>query len=181
MDISPYKKDFERVLEEFKKELSQLVIHRASPSLVEDISIDYYGSPAPIKNIAAISAPDAHTLIIKPWESKFIQPIEKAITQSPLNLNPVSEKDAVRISLPPLSGERISNLEKLIGKKTEEARIKIRQVRDDVWKEIQRAEKNKEVGKDEKFQLKDGLEEMVGEINKKIAQLHDKKIKELSL
>lgn len=179
MDITRYKKDFERALEEFKKELSQIVVNRASPALIEDIKVDYYESLMPIKNIAAISAPDAHTLIIKPWESKFTQNIVKAITQSPLGLTPNTEKEFIRISLPALSQERRQNLEKVIGKKTENARIAIRLIRDEARKEIQQTEKDKKIREDEEFQLKKGLEEMVGEVNDKIAELHAKKITEL--
>lgn len=152
---------------------------RATPALVENLEVDYYGSKTPLKAVAAISSSDPRTLEIKPWDKNAIQPIEKAIQSSSLGLNPVTDRDVIRLSIPSLTEERRKELTKLLGKHLEEARIQVRREREEALKEIDRKEKAKEISEDEKFRQKNEVQKQVDEINKKIEDLGSAKEREI--
>ena len=152
---------------------------RATPALVEDLEVDYYGAKTPLKAMAAISSPEPKQLVIQPWDKNAVQPIEKAIQSSSLGLNPVTDRDVIRLSIPSLTEERRKELTKLLGKHLEEARIQVRREREDALKEIERREKAKEISEDEKFRQKSEVQKQVDEINKKIEGMGSAKEKEI--
>jgi ribosome recycling factor len=177
--INNKKAELDKSLEHLKEELGQLRIGRASVSLVENIAVDYYGSKAPIKQVASITTPEARLIVISPWNKDDLTNIEKALRESQLNLNPNNDGQVIRINIPPLTEERRKELVKILNQKTEEAKISIRQHREAVWEEIQELTKKGKIGEDEKFSGKDKLQEVVDEYNKKVEEIRAKKEQEI--
>jgi ribosome recycling factor len=130
--IQERKVDLEKNLEHFKEELGQLRTGRASTALVENLMVDYYGSKSPIKQVASITIPEPRTIAITPWDKDSLVNIEKAIRESQLNLNPMNDGQVVRINIPALTEERRKELVKVLNQKSEEARVGVRRVREDV-------------------------------------------------
>ena len=176
IDLKP---KFEKIVEHLKNEVASLRTGRATPALVEDLEVDYFGSKTPLKAVASISSPEPRSLVIQPWDKNAIQPIEKAIQSSSLGLNPVTDRDVIRLSIPPLTEERRKELVKLLGRYLEEARIKVRRDREEAVKEVDRKEKAKEISEDEKFREKSEVQKQVDEINKKIEDMGVSKEKEI--
>ena len=177
--INNKKPELDKSLEHLKEELNQLRIGRASASLVENLMVDYYGSKAPIKQVASITTPEARLIVISPWNKDDLTNIEKALRESQLNLNPNNDGQVIRINIPPLTEERRKELVKILNQKTEEAKISIRQHREEVWEEIQKLEKSGKIGEDDKFSGKDKLQTVVDEYNKKIEEIRTKKEQEI--
>src|SRR3989344_9307222 len=163
-----FKQKLEKIIGHLKQEVAGLRTGRATPALVEDLEVEYYGAKTPLKAVAAISSPDPKSLIIQPWDKSAVPAIEKAIQGSSLGLNPITDRDAIRISIPPLTEERRKELTKLLGKHLEEARIHVRREREETLKEIDRKEKAKEISEDERFRQKNEVQKAVDETNKKI-------------
>lgn len=177
--INAQKGEFEKIIEWFEAELKNIRTGRATPALVEDLRVDYYGVKTPIKQMAAITAADARSLVISPWSKDGLVDIEKAIRESDLGINPNNDGNVIRLNLPPLTEERRKDLVKVLNKKTEEARIRIRQIREDVWGEIQEKEEAGDMSEDDKFRGKDALQAVVDDFNKKLLALNEKKEKEI--
>ncbi len=167
--------------EEFlKAEFSALRVGRATPALVENILVDYYGSKTPLKQLASISAPEPRLLIIEPWDRNAVTAIEKAIFSSDLGFNPIVDKNLIRISIPPLTEERRNSLVKIIGVKLEEAKVKCRTARDEAMKETADLFGAKKITEDEKFKAKEKIQELVDITNKDLentAKLKEAEIK----
>ena len=128
-----------------KKELATLRTGRATPALVEHIKVEYAGVPTPLNQIAGISVPEARLLIIQPWDKSSLRGIEKAILMSDLGLNPSSDGNVIRISIPQLSEERRQELIKVVRKRVEERKVAVRNLRHEVVNELKDLEKNKEI------------------------------------
>lgn len=160
--------DFQKALEHVKTEYSRLQIGRANASLVENIMVDAYGVKQPMKAVGHVSVPDAKTLQIQPWDKSLLQPIEKAIQVSGLNLTPNNDGIVIRINIPPLTEERRRDLTKLVHKLAEDERITVRHVRQQYMDTFKTMEKNKEITEDETKSLEKRLQEKVDIINKEI-------------
>jgi len=167
------------IIKRFKDEISGIRAGKAHISMVEGILVDSYGSKVPISHVASISTPDAKSILIKPWDKSIMPQIESAIQKSSLGIQPISDKDQIRLSPPSLTEERRKELTKVIGKKMEEARISVRQAREDLWREIQQEERDKVISENQKFEEKEEMEKIVGKINDQIAELAEKKEKEI--
>jgi ribosome recycling factor len=139
----------QKTVDTLKKDLSRIRTGRATPALLDGLTIDYYGSPMPINQVANISIPDARLIVIQPWEKSMIGPIEKAIQASELGLNPQSDGNLLRLPIPPLSEERRQELFKTCKKTGEESKVAIRNVRRDANEKLKKAEKDKQVTQDE--------------------------------
>jgi ribosome recycling factor len=177
--IDGKKGDFENAVMHFAEEAAKLRTGRANPALVEHIMVDYYGTKTPLMQIASISIPEARQILIQPWDKGAMQPIETAIRESDLGLNPGNDGQNIRVVLPALNEERRRDLVKALGARAEEARIAVRTVREDIWKDIQDMEKEGVIGEDDKFQGKDMLQKVVDEYNAKIESLKEKKEEEI--
>lgn len=177
--IKRLKPELDKTIEYLKTELSSLHVGRAHPSLVEDLEVECYGQRMPLKQLAAIQAPEPRLIIVRPWDKAIVKDIEKAIRQSKLGLTPIVDDECIRLNIPPLSEERRKELIKIVQERVEESRISIRRHREDIWQEIQEAEKRKEVTEDEKFRAKDELQKTVDDYNKKIDEMRKKKEEEL--
>lgn len=173
------KQNLDKILERLKNEAASLRTGRATPALVEDIEVDCYGSKTPLKAIASISVPEPRQILISPWDKNAIQPIERAIKSSSLGLNPISDKDIIRLAMPALTEERRKELVKLLGRYLEEAKISVRREREEVLKEVEKQEKEKKISEDEKFRKKQEIQKIIDEMNKKIEDLGATKEKEI--
>ncbi|TSC78428.1 MAG: ribosome recycling factor [Parcubacteria group bacterium Gr01-1014_33] len=177
--MSDLKQQLQKITEHLKREIASLRTGRATPALVEDLEIDYYGSKTPLKAIASISSPDPKQLVIQPWDKNAIQPIEKAIQTSSLGVNPIAEKDAIRIAIPALTEERRKELAKLLGRSVEDARIQVRKHREDALREVDRNAKDKVISEDQKFRGKNEVQKIVNEANEKIDEMGKTKEREI--
>lgn len=167
------------VTEGLRTDTASLRTGRATPALVEDLNVEAYGVHQSLKTIAAISVPDGRQILIQPWDKSVLPAIEKAIQSSSLGLNPIADKDTIRLSLPTLTEERKRDLVKLLKEKLEHARIQVRRMRDEAMKVVDVAEKAKEISEDEKFRRRQEVEKIVGECNKKLDELGEKKEAEI--
>ena len=177
--IEERKGDLEKSVENFKTEIGKIRTGRANSALVENIMVDYYGNKTPLKQVAGISAPEPRLIVIQPWDVDSLANIEAAIKSADLNLNPNNDGKVIRINIPPLTEERRIDLVKILNQRTEEARISIRSIREDVWQKIQESEKDGQMSEDDKYRGKERLQELVDEYNKKIEEIREKKEKDI--
>ena len=174
-DFSQIKKKGGEIKDWIKKESSSLRTGRATPALVENILVDSYGSRVPLKHVSSISVEDARTLRISPWDAGTLKNIEHAIITSNLGIQPIADKQSVRVTMPEMTEERRKSLIKILRDKTEEARVSLKLAREEVWKDIQEKEKNGEIPEDDKFRLKDELQKIIDGISKEIEETTEKK------
>jgi ribosome recycling factor len=139
----------EKSLESLHKDLGSVRTGRATPSLVDRVLVDYYGTPTPLQSIAGITAPEARLLLIQPYDRSSIQAIEKALQRGELALNPSNDGQVIRIAIPPLTEDRRREFAKLVKQKAEEARIAVRNIRRDEVEHLRKLEKEGHVSKDE--------------------------------
>lgn len=170
---------FSKIIEHLEKELGNLRVGRAMPNLVENIIIEAYGSKTPLMQLASINVPEPQTLVIQPWDPSVIKDIEKGIHKSSLDLNPVVDGKIIRINFPPLTEEKRRELVKIVGQKVEEAKISIKNVREESIRELKKQEKDKEISEDQKFKEEKELQKTVDEFQQKIKNIAEKKEKEL--
>ena len=147
-----------RALEALEHDLSAIRTGRAATALVERIPVDYYGTSTPLNQLASISVPEAHSIVIQPWDRSALGAIEKAIQKSEVGLTPNSDGTVVRLNIPPLTEERRRDLVKLVHKRMEEARVEIRNIRRDVAHDLQKEERDGSVGADESHRQLDALQ-----------------------
>lgn len=138
-----------RALDALERDLAAIRTGRAATALVERIAVDYYGTSTPLNQLASISVPEAHTIVIQPWDRSALGAIEKAILKSEVGLTPNSDGTVVRLSIPALTEERRKDLVKLVHKRMEEARVEIRNQRREVADEIKKALRDGDLSADE--------------------------------
>ncbi len=147
--LTTHEEKMKKALESLRKEYGTLRAGRATPSLLDKITVDYYGTPTPVNQVANISVPEPRTIIIQPWERNMIAPIEKAILKSDLGLTPNSDGVAIRLAIPQLTQQRRTELVKVVHKKAEEIKVAIRNLRRDANDNVKKMEKDKTVSEDE--------------------------------
>ena len=177
--INQKKPSFDGVLDFYKNDIASIRTGRATPSLVEDVIVDAYGQRMHIKELATITAPEPRSLLIQPWDKGVLSAIEGAIRKSELGLNPVVDGQVIRLNIPALTEERRKEFIKLLKQKTEESRVKIRRVREEIWNKVQAMEREHAISEDDKFKTKDDLQKLVDDYNKKIEELETRKEQEL--
>lgn len=141
-------------------ELAKLRTGRAHPSLLEHISVNYYGNDVPLKQVASITISDARTLMVTPWEKTVVQAIEKAIMTSDLGLNPATSGMAIRVPLPPLTEQRRKDLIKIVKGEGENARVSIRNIRRDGNNQLKDLLKDKKISEDEERRAQDAIQKI---------------------
>jgi ribosome recycling factor len=139
----------QKAIENLKQDINTIRAGRASAALVERITVEYYGAPTPINQVASISVPEARLLVIQPWDRKLLTDIEKAIQKSDLGINPTNDGQVIRLAIPPMSEERRRDLVKTLHKKLDEHKVAVRNVRRDVQEKLRDREKKKEISEDE--------------------------------
>jgi len=178
--IDKAKPEFEKAFKFLESEMAKIRTSRASPALVEDISVSAFGSDFTIKQLGSISTPSNNQILIQPWDSSYIEPIQKAIEQSGLGMSAVADGTGIRLSLPLLTEEYRHQLTRTLNEKAEQSKQTIRRIREDCWNKIQDAQKAKEITEDDKFRGKDELQKVIDEYNKKIKDSIDRKLNEIS-
>jgi ribosome recycling factor len=149
-----------RAVDAMERDFGAIRTGRASTALVERLGVEYYGTSTPLNQLASISVPESHSIVIQPWDRSALGAIEKAIQRSDLGLTPNVDGTAVRLNIPPLTEERRRDLVRLVHKRMEEARVEIRNHRRDAADEIKRAEREGEVGADEARRELDQLQKI---------------------
>lgn len=177
--IDERKKDLEEAVNHFNEEIGKIRTGRANAAMVEGLMVDYYGARTPLKQIASINTPEPRTILIQPWDKGSLAGIEAAIRESDMGFNPNNDGQVIRINVPALNEERRTELVKFLNKKTEESKIAVRTIREDIWKKIQDLEKEGTISEDDKFQGKDQLQKVVDEYNAKLEVLREKKEKDI--
>ena len=147
-----------RALDAMDRDLQGVRTGRASTSLVERITVDYYGTQTPLNQLAGISVPEPHQIVIQPWDRGVLGAIEKAITKSDLGLMPNVDGTVVRLNIPPLTEERRRDLVKVVHKRMEDTRVEIRNIRRDAADHLKREERDGEMGADESHRQLDSLQ-----------------------
>jgi len=162
-----------------RDELSHVKTGRATPALIENVIVDYYGSMVELKTIASINTPDAKTIIIQPWDKNALQPIEKGIWKSDLGFNPVVDANIIRINVPPLTEERRKEIAKFTKKTVEEAKVAIRNLRREANEGIKKLEKDGIISEDESKKSVAEVQKKTDEFINEIDGIWEKKEKEI--
>lgn len=178
MSISEITKSAEtrmgKSIENLKLNLSKIRTGRAHAGILDHVTVDYYGSQVPVGQVANVSVVDARTLNVQPWEKNMASPIEKAIRESDLGLNPVALGDSIRVPMPPLTEERRRDLTKVVRSEGEDAKVAVRNLRRDGNDALKRLLKDKEISEDDDRRTQDVIQKMtdkyVAEIDKIVAE-----------
>ena len=178
-NFSNFKLEINKVVEFLGREYIQLNIGRASPMVLDSITVDSYGSRISLKNVASISIEDPKTLRIAPWDKNQIKEIEKSIIVSNLGLSVSVDDAGIRVIFPQLTTDTRQTLIKVLKEKLEESRITVRKERERIWDDIQKKEKEGIITEDERFKAKEDLQKIIDEINKKLEELFEKKEREV--
>jgi ribosome recycling factor len=166
-------------IESFKSHLNKVRTGRAHSSLLDNITVDYYGVPSPLNQVGNISTPDARTLAITVFDKGMIGAVEKAILKSDLGLNPSSQGTLIRIPLPPLTEERRKDLVKVVRGEAENGKISIRNIRRDANSDIKALEKEKEISEDDQHKAEDEIQKITDTFIKQVDDILSIKEKEL--
>jgi len=169
----------EKAVNALRGDLLGIRTGRASPALVEKLSVECYGSVMPLNQTATIAVPEPRLLTIRPWDSSIIGEIEKAILRSELGLTPINDGKIIRLPIPPLTDERRRDLAKMVGRRVEEGRVAVRNVRRDGLRDLGEAKKQKQISEDEFYSAKDDLQELTDKYTKQMGELGDAKQAEI--
>lgn len=168
MDFSEFENRMEKTIEVFKQNLSEVRAGRANPAILNKVSVEYYGTPTPINQVAGISVPEARLIVIQPWDASILKEIEKAILASDIGINPNNDGKVIRLNFPELTEERRKDLVKEIKKMAEESKVAIRVVRRDGIDKAKAMQKNSEITEDDLRSAEDTIQ-----------KLTDKKVEEI--
>ena len=141
-----------------KRELSAIRTGRATPALIENVPVDYYGVPTPLNQIASISAPDSRAIMVQPWDKQALQEIEKSLIKSDMGFNPSNDGTIITVPIPPLTQERRQELVRLLKRRLEESKVSIRNVRRDGIDSLRKLERAKSISQDENRRTQDQLQ-----------------------
>ena len=174
-----YTREFEKVLVFLRDEFGKIRTGRAHVSLVEMLEVEAYGVNTPLNQLASLSVPEPRTIAITPWDKHVLGSIEKAIRSSDMNISPVNDGEMIRIILPALTEESRKELVKGVNKKSEEARIRVRTLREDILQEVDRAKESGEMSEDDIFRKRQEVQKVVESYNEKIESMRQEKEKEV--
>jgi len=173
------KGDMQRAIKALERDLSKIRTGRASVALVEEITVEYYGSPTPLNQLASISVPDSRLITIQPWDPSALSAIEKAILKSNIGLTPSNDGKRICINIPPLTEERRKELVKLVKKIGEEAKVSIRNLRRKANDILKKMRKNKEISEDDFYQGQEKIQKITDEFIEKVEGILSKKEDEI--
>lgn len=177
--ISAKQPELTKVLDFFKKDITSLRTGRATPAMLENVQVESYGSKMPVNAVGNITVVDARCLTITPWDKNVLKDLEKSIVVADLGVSVVNEGDKLRLSMPMLSEENRKELIKKLNVKMEDSRISLRQVRDEIKKDIETAFTDKAISEDDKFRFIKELDEEITKTNDKLKEIRDVKEKEI--
>ena len=178
--LKKFEEEVKIIKENFQKEVVKIRTSRPSPALVEDILVEAYNSKMPIKHLASISIVPLNVIVLEVWDKSVIPAIKNAISRSQLGLTPVEDNNLLKLHLPSLTEERKKELIQVLSRIKEETRIRIRQLRDEVLKEIKKNFEEKLLSEDEMFYSKEKIDELIEKVNKELDEIEKKKIEEIN-
>ncbi|MCD7723215.1 MAG: ribosome recycling factor [Clostridiales bacterium] len=173
------KSKMEKCLDSLERDYKAIRAGRANPSVLDRISVDYYGCPTPINQMAAISAPEARMLLIQPWDQSTLKDIERAINTSDLGINPSNDGKVIRLVFPALNEERRKELVKDVSKRCEEAKVAIRNIRRDAMDELKKMKKSSEITEDDQKNGEEKLQKITDSYTKQAEEIGSAKEKEI--
>ena len=176
--IEKYESKMTKTLESLEKELSTVRAGRANPHILDKLTVDYYGAPTPLQQVANVTVPEARMIQIQPWEASLIKEIQKAILSSDLGLNPNTDGKIIRLVLPELTEERRKELVKDVKKKGEAAKVAVRNIRRDANDAYKKLAKQ-DVSEDEIKELEDKIQKLTDKFVKNIDKAVEEKSKEI--
>jgi ribosome recycling factor len=179
IDFKNYEEKMDKSIEVLRREFLGLRTGRASPSLLEPVSVEAYGGKVPINQVGNISVPESRLVTVQVWDETLIQPVEKAIRNSDLGLNPMIEGNIIRVPIPELSEERRLEIVKIASKYAEDAKITVRNIRRDAMDKIKDEEKQKNISKDDSFQFSENMQKITDKYIEKIDVLFQDKEKDI--
>ena len=177
--VQKYEQKMTKTLEGFETELTTIRAGRANPHILDKLTVDYYGSPTPLQQVANITVPEARMIQIQPWEASMVKEIEKAILTSDLGINPTNDGKVIRLLFPELTEERRKELAKDVKKKGENAKVAIRNIRRDANDSFKKLSKSADVSEDEVKELEDGAQKMTDKYITEIDKAVEAKTKEI--
>lgn len=177
--LASHEERMQKSIEALKREFATLRAGRATPALLDKVTVDYYGSPTPINQIAKVAVPEPRMIIIQPYEKSILHDIEVAIMKSDLGLSPNSDGTAIRLAIPALTQERRQEIVKTVNKKAEEAKVAIRNVRRDGNDAIKKLEKAKEITEDDSKRGQESMQKLVDKYIKLVDTAKETKEKEV--
>ena len=178
-DVKSYDTRMLKTLEVVKANFASVRAGRANAGVLDRIMVEYYGTPTPLNQVAAISTPDPRTLMIQPWDGNLLKEIEKAIQMSDLGINPQNDGRVIRLSFPQLTEERRKELTKQVKKYAEDGKVAIRNIRREAMDDFKTMKKNSEITEDDQKNLEKDLQELTDKRCKDIDELCSKKEQEL--
>jgi len=162
-----------------KKEFGTIRTGRATPALLDGVSVEYYGAQTPVTQVASVSIPESRSIVIQPWDPSLMGDIEKAILRANLGLTPTNDGKVIRISIPALTEERRKDLVKVARKYAEEGRVSLRNVRRDVNEQFKKLEKDGKISEDELRRAQERVQKLTDDFTAQINQSIEKKEKEI--
>ncbi|MFB8792143.1 MAG: ribosome recycling factor [Potamolinea sp.] len=180
MKLSEAESHMQKAVEATQRDFNTIRTGRANVSLLDRVSVEYYGSPTPLKALATINTPDASTITIQPFDRNSLNLIEKSISLSDIGLTPNNDGQIIRLNIPPLTSERRKEFAKMAAKLAEEGKVSIRNIRRDAVDSIRKQEKSSEVSEDEARDLQDKIQKMTDKYIAKIDELLAEKEKDIT-
>ena len=178
-DYKEFEHKMKRTCENLSSQLATIRAGRANASVLDQVQVDYYGSPTPINQVASIATPDPRSLLIQPWDASVLKGIEKAILASDLGINPQNDGRMIRLVSPPLTEERRRDLVKQTKKYGEEAKVAIRNIRRDAIDKFKKQQKSSEITEDDYKIAEKDIQKLTDDFIKEIDKISEKKEKEL--
>lgn len=179
MSLENMQERMEKVIDNLETNYSEVRAGRANPAILNRVSVEYYGVPTPINQVASVSVPEARLIVIQPWDRSILSQIEKAIEKADIGIHPMNDGGVIRLSFPELTEERRKEIVKDVKKTAEEAKVAVRNVRRDEMDEAKAKLKNKEISEDEEKSLEDKIQKETDKYVAKIDEIADKKEKEI--
>ncbi|MDD3906247.1 MAG: ribosome recycling factor [Candidatus Omnitrophica bacterium] len=169
-----------KTVEATHRDFATIRTGRASTAIVENVRVDYYGASTPLKQLAAVSTPDARLIVIQPWDKNSMAEIEKAILKSDIGIAPTNDGKVLRLTMPPLTQERREELDKVLKKIAEDGHVSVRTARHAAIENIRKSEKDKVITEDEKFKGQEDIQKLTDKYIKEIDTLLGTKEKEIN-
>ena len=179
VDFNEFSRKMDRTLVHLAEEFDAVRAGRANPKVLDRIKVEYYGQETPLNGVATISAPDARTLVVQPWDTQLLKEIQKAIQASDLGINPQNDGRVIRLVFPQLTEERRKELTKQVKKYAEEAKVAMRNIRRDGMDYVKKQKKNSEITEDDQKKAEKDLQDMLDKYIKKADEALAAKEKEL--
>ncbi len=169
----------EKCLDSLDRDYKAIRAGRANPGILDRITVDYYGSPTPLNQMAAISVPEPRMLMIQPWDASTLRDIEKAINTSDIGINPSNDGKCIRLAFPPLTEERRKELVKDISKRAEEAKVAVRNIRRDSFDDLKKLKKDNQITEDDQKDGEKELQKITDDYIKQVEEMEKKKEQEI--